>query len=122
MKCGAFIDNVKHNCHLPAPGRNIFFKCQQQLPLKEVTNIAIVSYIVLDSGCCRVYAVKQRVFRYKSHVKYFSARRCRRKFRSKFPGTTVRNPKDIHEHINKVNRFTGSFTDRKPDKKFRVLT
>jgi hypothetical protein len=51
-------------------------------------------------------------------MKYGSARKCRRKFRRKFPGITVPNTTGIHELINKI-WFTGSLLDNKPAKNTR---
>jgi hypothetical protein len=65
------------------------------------------------------YTVEQRVFMYGSYVKCGFARKCRRKFRHKFPGITVPRTTGIHELINKV-RATGSLLDKEPAKKNAV--
>jgi hypothetical protein len=65
--------------------------------------------------------VEKRVFLYESYVKCASARKCRRKFRRKFPGITVPNTTGIRELINRV-RSTGSLLDKKHANKDRVLT
>jgi hypothetical protein len=64
------------------------------------------------------YTVEQRVFLYESYVKFGSARKCRRKFRRKFPGITVASTAGIHELTEKV-RSAGSLLDKKPANKTR---
>jgi hypothetical protein len=66
------------------------------------------------------YTDEQRVFLYESYVKCGFARKCRRKFRGKFPGTAVPSTIGIHELLNKV-RSTGSLPEKKPADRRRVL-
>jgi hypothetical protein len=58
---------------------------------------------------------------YESYVKCGSARKCQRKFRSKFPGITFPSTTGIHKLIKKV-RYTGSLLDKKSAKKNAVCS
>jgi hypothetical protein len=63
------------------------------------------------------YTVEEHVFLHELYVKFGSARKCQRKF----PRVTVGRTTGIHEFINKV-RSTGSLLDKKPTKKWCMLT
>jgi hypothetical protein len=62
------------------------------------------------------YTVEQRTFMRESSVKCGSARKCRRKFRLKFPGIKVPSTKGIHKLNNKV-RSAGLLLDKEPANK-----
>jgi hypothetical protein len=66
------------------------------------------------------YILEQRVFLYDTYVKYGSARKCRRKFRSKFRDERVPSREAIHNSMNKLR--TGLLTDKKQKHERRVLT
>jgi hypothetical protein len=53
------------------------------------------------------YILKQRVFLYVTHMKYVSARKCRRKFRHKFRDERVRCRQTIHNVV--IKRRTSGF-------------
>jgi hypothetical protein len=63
--------------------------------------------------------VEQRIFLYESYVKCGSAKKCRRKFSQKFPGTTIPSTTDICKLIKKV-RCT-CFWTKNPAGRRRVL-
>jgi hypothetical protein len=67
------------------------------------------------------YTLEQRVFLYDTHVKYRSARKCRRKFRRKFRDEILPNRQIIHYMVDKL-RTTGLLIDKKQKHKRRVLT
>jgi hypothetical protein len=67
------------------------------------------------------YTLEQRVFLYVTHVKYGSARKCRRKLRRKFREERVPSRQTIHNFVNK-RRTTGLLIDKKQKHKRRVLT
>jgi hypothetical protein len=111
---------VTHNALIPAPGRN----CMTHSKTLTATAAKIIHTTVqLYPTSCEVLVivvcvdiVRQRVFPYESYVKCSSARKCRRKFRHKFPGITVLSTTGIHDLINNV-RSTGLLLDKKPAKK-----
>jgi hypothetical protein len=63
------------------------------------------------------YTLEQRVFLYVIHVKYRSARNCRRKFRDE----RVPSRQTIHNLVNKLST-TGLLIDKKQKHTRRVLT
>jgi hypothetical protein len=67
------------------------------------------------------YTLEQRVFLYVTHVKYVSARKCRRKFRHKFCDERVPSRQTIHNLVNKL-RTAGLLIDKKQKHKRRVVT
>jgi biotin operon repressor len=67
------------------------------------------------------YTLEQRVYLYVTHVKYGSARKCRRKFRRKFRDEKVPGRQTIHKLVNEL-RTTGLLIGKKQKRKHRVLT
>jgi hypothetical protein len=67
------------------------------------------------------YTLEQRVFLYVTHVKYGSARKCRRKFWHKFRDERVPSRQTVHNLVNKL-RTTGLVIDKKQKHTRRVLT
>jgi hypothetical protein len=67
------------------------------------------------------YAVEQRDFLYDTHVKYASARKCRRIFRRKFHDERVPRRQTVHNLVNKLGT-TGLLIDKKQQPKGQVLT
>jgi hypothetical protein len=91
-----------------------FLSSRQQLsaPLAICSQLQLVRS-VLRHG--EVYS-EQSVFLYVTHVKYGSARKCRRKFRDE----RVPSRQTIHNLVNKLR--TWPLTDKKQKHKRRVLT
>jgi transposase len=67
------------------------------------------------------YTLEQLTFLYDIHVKYGSARKCRRKFVHKFCDERVPSRKTIHNLVNKL-RTTGLLIVKKQNHKRRLLT
>jgi hypothetical protein len=68
-----------------------------------------------------LYTLEQRVFLYVTHVKYGSARTCRRKFLRKFLDERVPSRQTIHNLVNKL-KTTGHLIDKTLKHKLRMLT
>jgi hypothetical protein len=67
------------------------------------------------------YTLEQRAVLYDTHVKYGSARKCRRKFRRKFRDERVPSRQTIHNLVHKLGT-TGLLVNKKQKHKRRVLT
>jgi hypothetical protein len=76
--------------------------------------------VTVSEQCDAVY-LGQRVFLYVTHVIYGSARKHRRKFRSKFRDERVPSRQTVHNLVNKL-RSTGLSVDKKHKHKRRVLS
>jgi hypothetical protein len=58
---------------------------------------------------------------YDNHMKYGSARKCRRRFQRKFRDERVPSRQNIHNLLNKL-RSVGLLIDKKQKHKYQVLT
>jgi transposase len=67
------------------------------------------------------YTLEQRVFLHDTYVKYGSAGKCRRKFRSKFRDERVPSRQTVYNLVNKLTT-TGLLIDKKAKHTRRVLT
>ena len=67
------------------------------------------------------YSVTQRVFIVDTYIKKRSYKKCRSKFRTRFPGGSVPSKSTIHRLVSKF-RATGSVMDKKRKRTRRVLS